>query len=390
MASGIEWTDETWNVIAGCSPVSRECSNCYAAREAATRLRNHPKYAGTAELRGAGDRAHYVFNGTIREDLAALSRPLRWQAGRRIFVNSMSDLYHEGVRDWIIAAHYAVMAATPQHLYQILTKRPERQRAVLSDPAFPSVVGKVASQLYANPPGESKFWPRGRAREALGAVELRLAAGKIPWPLPNVVVGTSIGHQDGIERLGELIATPAALRFVSAEPLIGPVELGLLGTVPKSICERYTLVHELIHQVIAGGESLHGQGVAPQPMHPAWARALRDECQATGVAFQLKQWGQFRFEAKLTAAMHEDGIWPYHVAGLVVIDRAGKPFTDTGRWQYMLAGGRDAEIARIARREDLAVMRRVRDKHEAGRELDGRIWHEEPEAFADVLHVAAR
>jgi protein gp37 len=221
----IEWTDATWNPVAGCSIVTAGCTHCYAM-EMAKRLEamGIEKYAGLT--RRTGKRT--VWNGVVREDRDALSIPYGWKKPRKIFVNSMSDLFHDGVSDEFILRVWGVMRETPHHNYQILTKRPERMAAL------------VAS-----------------------------------WTddiLPNVWLGTSIEDAQVVSRVGHLRRAPAAIRFISFEPLIGSV-----GTVD---------LHD-IHWAIVGGES----GKSARPIREEWVDDIYNQCLIAGTAFFFKQWG---------------------------------------------------------------------------------------------------
>jgi len=221
----IEWTDATWNPVAGCAVLTAGCTNCYAMRMAA-RLdaMGVQKYAGLT--RKSGERQ--VWTGKIYCDEAALAVPASWRAPRKIFVNSMSDLFHQDVPVEFIRKVWSVMASTPQHTYQILTKRPERMAEVLSSGEFP-VLG-------------------------------------------NVWLGTSVEDGAVIARLDHLRATPAAIRFVSFEPLIGSVAGADLANIDWAI---------------VGGES----GPRSRPMLEAWVDEIYDLCDASGTAFFFKQWG---------------------------------------------------------------------------------------------------
>ncbi|WP_448954892.1 DUF5131 family protein [Labrys neptuniae] len=223
--SQIEWTDATWNPVAGCSIVSAGCTNCYAM-EMARRLdaMAMPKYRGLT--RRSGKRT--IWNGIVREDYASLKIPYGWRKSRKIFVNSMSDLFHEGVSDEFIVAVWRVMRETPHHHYQILTKRPDRMADIVS-----CRIGDV---------------------------------------LPNVWLGTSVENSDVVSRIDELRQVPAAIRFISFEPLIGPV-----GTVSLAG----------IHWAIVGGES----GRAARPIREEWIDEIHDRCLHHGSAFFFKQWG---------------------------------------------------------------------------------------------------
>lgn len=210
--SGIEWTDATWNPVTGCTKVSPGCKHCYAER-LALRLRamGNPRYRNG-------------FAVTMHPDLLTL--PLRWHQPRRIFVNSMSDLFHESVPSEYIRQVFDIMARASWHVFQILTKRSERL-AVLS----PS----------------------------------------LPWPT-NVWQGVSVEKARYLARIDHLRQVPAAVHFLSIEPLLGPI--------PR-------LPLEGIHWVIVGGESGGGR----RDMAPEWARTIRDQCVAGGVPFFFKQWG---------------------------------------------------------------------------------------------------
>jgi protein gp37 len=224
-ATAIEWTDATWNPVAGCSIISAGCMNCYAM-EMAKRLQamDVEKYQGLT--RRSGTRT--LWNGVVREDLMALDIPLRWKRPKKIFVNSMSDLFHERVSDAFILKVWKVMRATRHHHYQILTKRPER-------------MGK-------------------------------LVRSKIVDVLPNVWLGTSIENAEVVQRADALRAIPAAIRFISFEPLIGSV-----GGIDLSG----------IHWAIVGGES----GKAARPIREEWIDEIYDQCLRQGTAFFFKQWG---------------------------------------------------------------------------------------------------
>jgi protein gp37 len=221
----IEWTDATWNPVAGCSIVSAGCTNCYAM-QMAKRLEamGVDKYHGLT--RRSGKRT--IWNGVVREDRAALEIPYGWKKPKKIFVNSMSDLFHEQVTDNFILAVWEVMRATPQHNYQILTKRPQRMAALVADR-----VGTV---------------------------------------LPNVWLGTSIENEDVLNRADDLRTVPAAIRFISFEPLIGPV--GLIDLTG-------------IDWAIVGGES----GNAARPIREEWIDEIYSQCVQQRTAFFFKQWG---------------------------------------------------------------------------------------------------
>jgi protein gp37 len=244
--SAIEWTDATWNPIAGCSVISPGCKHCYAMTLARRlELMGQAKYAGLTTETKAGA----VFNGVVRFDGKALEQPGRWKRPRRILVNSMSDLFHKNVPDAWIDQVVAEMATTRWHTYQVLTKRAGRMRAYLEG------------------------LRDGRTIDLGAGVMIHL-----PKPLPNVWWGVSVEDQARAdERIPELMNTPAAIRFLSCEPLLEGIRIG-----------RYLEDHD-IDWVIAGGESGH----RARWMQPAWARSLRDQCNALGVPFFFKQWGEW-------------------------------------------------------------------------------------------------
>lgn len=224
--SKIEWTDVTWNPVAGCTIATAGCTNCYAMRMAARlEAMGTPKYQGLT--RKSGER--YVWTGKVIQDEKSLTAPLTWRKPRIVFVNSMSDLFHEAVDADFIAKVWAVMNSTPQHTYQVLTKRPERMRELLS---------------------KRRDFP----------------------VLPNVWVGTSVEDAAVLGRIDELRKTPAAVRFISFEPLIGSVADADLDN---------------IHWAIVGGES----GPRARPMQAGWVAEIESLCREAGTAFFFKQWG---------------------------------------------------------------------------------------------------
>lgn len=292
--SAIEWTDATWNPITGCSVVSAGCKHCYAMKLAGTRMRNHPSRAGLTIDTVAGP----VWNGQVRLNEEWLDQPLRWRRPRRIFVCAHGDLFHESVPDEWIAAVFGVMAAAPHHTFQVLTKRPERMRTWFA---------WREEQIRAR----ELTWEPWRVCEeqASERVENLPAIGcTSTWPLQNVWLGVSVENQDAAdERIPLLLQTPAAVRWISAEPLLGPVDLAPkadetyamlsqwygpngfdpTGTQPRSV--RMSGYFPRIDWVVVGGES----GDKARPMHPDWARSLRDQCATAGVPILLKQWGHW-------------------------------------------------------------------------------------------------
>jgi protein gp37 len=223
--SDIEWTDATWNPLSGCVMVSPGCTNCYAMRMA-TRLQaiGHPAYR--AVTRKSGGRP--IWTGRLRLNEHALDVPLRWRKPKKIFVNSMSDLFQTGVRDEFIVAVWNVMQQAEWHTFQVLTKRPENMTRLVAEQQLPV--------------------------------------------LPNVWLGTSVESSDYNYRIDFLRSVPAAIRFISFEPLIGEIsDVNLSG----------------IHWAIVGGES----GPRSRPMNPDWVEEIRMQCKQQKVAFFFKQWG---------------------------------------------------------------------------------------------------
>jgi protein gp37 len=247
----IEWTDATWNPVTGCAVVSPGCAHCYAMVLAGGRLRHHPSRAGLTDMTKAGP----VWNGQVRLNAAELVKPLRWARSRRIFVCAHGDLFHEAVPFAWVDQVFAAMLLAPRHTYQVLTKRPERMAAYLD-------------QLHG--------WrrPLGDAAELIAGARHRAGLLRgLEAGLPNVWCGISAEDQARFDaRWPHLRDARCAVRFLSAEPLLGPIEI-LPG----------------LDWVIVGGES----GPRARPMHGDWARRIRDDCAATGAAFFFKQWGEW-------------------------------------------------------------------------------------------------
>ena len=243
-SSTIEWTDKTWNPVAGCSLASAGCTNCYAMNMARRlEVMGVKKYHGLTQRQGKG----IVWNGNIREDGDALALPSHWKTPRRIFVNSMSDLFHDDVSDNFIAAVWQVMRDTPQHIYQISTKRLANIHRVVTE-----IIGGT---------------------------------------LPNVWLGASVENAEAVSRIDILRQIPAAIRFISFEP-VGKIDL------------------KGIHWAIVGGES----GPQTRPMQPAWVDNNFGQCTSTGTPFFFKQWGIWGADGrkrskKSNGRTYRDYIW---------------------------------------------------------------------------------
>lgn len=253
--TSIEWTDKTWNPTRGCALVSPGCTNCYAMKFAHRFSGKGGRYEGLTRLRTKGGA---VWTGKVRSVPEMLEAPLRWKKPRKVFVNSMSDLFHEDVPFDFIAAVFGVMAACPQHTFQVLTKRPDRMAQWFH---LVARHGNVQSLLHES------------VKQAMGYHHKRRPAVNLPaWPLPNVWLGVSVESSDYLLRLDELRKVPAAVRFASAEPLLGPLDgMNLKG----------------IGWVIVGGES----GGGARPFDLSWARSIVGQCKAAGVPVFVKQFG---------------------------------------------------------------------------------------------------
>lgn len=296
----IEWTGETWNPIVGCSIVSPGCTNCYAMRWAAARLdQQHGQFP---HYRGTTNRVNGKAVWTGKVALAPernLLKPLSWKKPRTIFVNSMGDLFHEDVPDEWIDRVFAVMALTPQHTFQVLTKRSARMWEYTNDQGVGRRIGLLMCDMWEDAPGivlladqsDAPFAPPG-TRVLLGQ-----------WPLRNCWLGVSAERQkEADERIPDLLAARAAVRFVSAEPLLGPIDLtrtvyhdaigiSMRGYLPnREEPDDYHFHSPKLDWVIVGGESGHDA----RPMHPDWARSIRDQCAAASVPFFFKQWGEWQ------------------------------------------------------------------------------------------------
>lgn len=306
----IEWADATVNAINGCSVTSPGCTNCYAMKLAGTRMKSHPTREGLTIETKAGP----VWNGEVRLHEPALLQPLSWSKPRRIFWNAHGDPFHPAVPHSWVDRVFAVAALTPQHTHMILTKRSDRMREWANAPNRARTVWSSVNDLLDDW-DESKLQVRLRHLDgspllfALGAAGAAWG-GEEPWPLPNVWLGVSVEDQTRAdERIPDLLATPAAVRFLSCEPLLGPVDLTKIvlrreGQLPSELSAKLgDYVQPLrgnftdspkIDWVIAGGES----GPGARPMHPDWARSLRDQCAAAGVPFHFKQWGEWRDQGR--------------------------------------------------------------------------------------------
>ncbi|MDX0601667.1 DUF5131 family protein [Sinorhizobium medicae] len=282
MADGtkIEWTDATWNPITGCAVVSPGCTNCYAMKLAGTRLRNHESRKGLTKDSKAGP----VWTGEMCFNRQWLDQPLRWSKPRMIFVCAHGDLFAEGVPGLWIDHVFSVMALAPQHTFQVLTKRPQRMREYFTGRR--ANFGRASEVLHEH---ISHGLSEAEHQDAVDLLDLFDSMGKI---LPNVWLGVSVEDQKRAdERIPILLDTPAAVRWISAEPLLGPISFRWAAWQLLSKMEATNHLDGLrrLDWVVAGGES----GAGARPMHPDWARKLRDQCAEAQVPFLFKQWREW-------------------------------------------------------------------------------------------------
>ena len=338
MATKIEWTDETWNPITGCTQISEGCQNCYAKRMA-NRLKGRCGYDADNPFK-------------ITQHPERLDQPLRWKKPRKIFVCSMGDLFHPEIRSDFIEVMFGIMSFLPQHTFLVLTKRPWQAEAFFRN----RTLAQCRQQIY---------W---YFDDGVGPTEEEVESSCGAWPLPNVWIGVTCETQARAdERIPILLQIPAAVRYVSVEPMLGPIKLehyfpeydyrptyeyfriayGLDSNKP-------VIVRSGLDWVICGGET----GPGARPMHPDWVRSLRDQCQAAGVPFFFKSWGDWQDGSALdTNAKHMivlnngETVEPGHELSI----------TQREKWQYLRA----------------CMMSRVGKKN-AGRLLDGQQWNEYP------------
>jgi protein gp37 len=318
----IEWADASWNPVTGCTKVSPGCKYCYAERQ-------WPRLSGNPKTRYSG---RAFTNVACHPDV--LAQPLRWRRERRVFVNSMSDLFHEAIPNAFIDRVFAIMLACAvlkgrNHQFQILTKRPARMLAYFES---------------RTPAEHIRAWAEaGNALVVMNGSgslldEYLIGQMKNVWPLPNVHLGVSAENQtEAIRRIPPLLLTPAKVRWLSAEPLLGPLNLGFA-------------LNRGLDWVVVGGET----GPHARPMHPDWVRSIRDQCRGSGVAFFFKQWGEW-------APAVDKPIRGKPTGGDLLLLRDGTSGNQADWWNG------DAEaIDRLG-------------KKRAGRLLDGRLWDEYPE-----------
>lgn len=340
----IEWATKTWNPTLGCSPVASGCANCYAVPMAhrvermATARRDKSlqvellahAYRGLTVLQGNGKRG---WSGQVRLLPDRLLEPMRWKTPQRVFVDSMSDLFwgtdadleyarrHGVAEPWLVPFHFidqvfAVMAICPRHTFIILTKRPGRMREYLESRTTMAggEMGQVANAIHA-----------------IGVMAGLHPMGKLSrpqWPLPNVILGTSASTQHELDAaLPDLLATPAAVRCLSLEPLLGPIDLGLTsphygeGGATGITAWRPNDRACALHWVIVGGES----GPGARPCDVGWLWSIVEQCRAAGVPCFVKQLGAKPWDARIACLESIEEMRPEHLNsfGRKIVDRKG-------------------------------------------------------------------
>jgi protein gp37 len=291
MASKIEWTEETWNPVVGCDKVSDGCKNCYAIKQA-YRMMHMPhskvKYAGTVKKTEGGA---LNWTGQINMHEESLLKPLRTKKPTVFFVNSMSDLFHKDVPFAFINLVFGIMAACPEHTFQVLTKRPERMLDYFKYLTHFMTL-KFPDQIGISIHSAKIDYPRNLQLQRV-------------WPLPNVWLGVSVENQKTAdERIPLLLRVPAAVRWLSMEPLLGAVNIDFIDapegdevgasriwplTGKRTDMARPCQDTGKLNWIVVGGESGHDA----RPMHPDWVRSIMDQCKAADVPFFFKQWGEY-------------------------------------------------------------------------------------------------
>lgn len=381
--SPIEWTDATWSPTTGCDRTSLGCDHCYALT-----LAKRLKAMGSAKYQTDGDprTSGPGFGVAMHED--ALALPLRWRKPRKIFVNSMSDLFHAKVTDEFIARVFAVILASEQHSFQVLTKRHGRMRSLLNRPEFRAQVERLALEEYGG----------------IHADQCRSGW----WPIKNLWLGVSVENQHWADiRIPALLDTPAAVRWISAEPLLGPIDLhGPIATEGPLRGSRPRLTYWLsgrphwgpeqhdthgnafqepavgprLDWVVAGGES----GPGARAVHPSWIRSLRDQCADADVPFLFKQWGDWGPAPFIVRVCDPSEGWKGTAEELAAAktqsEAAGATHVHTGnfymengekRWHLHEIGHKPWSLERVALPDGMEPIRHW-GKKRAGRELDGR------------------
>lgn len=374
--SAISWTDATWNIITGCSVLSAGCTNCYAMREAGEgRTKNHPSRAGLTVPSKAGP----VWTGEVRFNGQWLEQPMRWRRPRLIFVCAHSDMFHDMVHVEWIDLIMAVIAQSPQHVFQILTKRTAGMYSYFK--SLPHRVEQVAAHI-------AKAWPKlaGAAAEALA----RQVCKGVP---SNVMLGASIENQKAAdERLWDLLSTPAHFHWVSYEPALGgvafrniiPGDASLAGlgyrfdALTGDIFRQNGTFHAQgpghLDLIVAGGES----GPHARVCHPEWFRRVRDDAADAGRRFHFKQWGNWRHIALPDgSALDLGSLGKGKVPRFTMPPGVEAPAMKKDG-TYAVVGIDGVALGGLGGiKSPVALMERVGRKSEAGHLLDG-VAHQDP------------
>lgn len=348
--TGIEWTDQTWNPIVAynmetglrghwCVPISGGCANCYASM-----FNEHPRWMGT----GVAYKAQNRNRVQIQLHPPTLEKMLRSRKAERVFVCSMTDLFlADHSDDWLVTI-FATMALSPEKTFQVLTKRIERAAVFLSDPAIQERIWQEMSRLI------NAYHLKGRSVPAI-------------WPLPNVWMGATTEDQEALDTRKPVLMTIAAIvRFLSVEPLLGPINL--------------KLSEGRVDWVILGGES----GPGARPMHPDWALDVRDQCAEAEVPLLFKQWGAWEYMMEADAwaleigGMDSAGVGSYS-SGVCVLEPSGKVHRPTSPLRTFWAKGGWEDDPDSG--SEAVVMHNV-GKKVAGRLLDGVLYDGYPEVAA--------
>ena len=343
----IEWCHATVNAISGCTVVSPGCTNCYAMRAGGHKRPRHPSNGLTMP-----SNAGHVWTGAVRLNDEWLRRPLTWQKPRRIFWNAHRDAWHESVPVEWVDREFAVAALTPHHRHLFLTKRSALMRAYINDVATPE---RILEQC-----------------KALGGLPTHWQ-----WPLPNVWLGVSVEDQQRAhERIPDLLDTPAAVRWLSAEPLLGGI--GIAEYLPNPLWNDLPSWKSAeIDWIVCGGES----GPGARPMHPAWPLWLRKQCEIANIPFLFKQWGDWAPVSEMDDAAVEAYYAPAPKrdpeahrrckVGICVLHGDGTRFDG------------EAMYRRPAFEQGSGAMTMMHiGKRSAGRLLDGQLHDAYPELFA--------
>lgn len=331
--SAIEWTDKTWNPVTGCTRASAGCDNCYAVQ-----MTKRLELMGKEKYRGLVNEGKRHFNGVVRCHEDTLLIPFGWKKPQRIFVNSMSDLFHKDVPFEFIDRVFAVMALCPQHTFQVLTKRPERMAEYLS-----AGIDELWARWVHEMDPNRRPAPAPAAAYGSSAWSRYCFRNEHPWPLPNIWLGTSVEDQVAADLRREplrKVADLGWLTWVSNEPAI------------DAVCWDYW---DFIRWMVTGGES----GPEARPSSPNWHRYTRDWCLAMGIPFLFKQWGAWLPGHHFTDELHDRDPAPEQSRF-----ECAQWLDDEWHLGYPLA--QDVE--------DGNAMYRV-GKKAAGRLLDGREWN---------------